>query len=175
MRFGHKAWNNDLMRSGAEPFDSPDVVRLAQAQQAEMLALYGEGGNDIGPTREASQFEPPDGVFLVVRDDAGEPVACGGVVRFDKTRAELKRMYVLPNARGRGLGRLVLQHLEYEARRLRYAGVLLETGDRSVEALALYESSGYEPIPCYGVYAHRGLSRCFEKRLQGAPEDPRPP
>lgn len=153
------------MRSGPEPFDSADVVQLAQAQQAEMLALYGEGGNDIGPARDPSQFEPPDGVFLVVRDEDGEAVACGGLVRFDATRAELKRMYVLPEARGRGLGRLVLEKLEAQARAFGYAGVVLETGDQSAAALALYSSSGYEPIPCYGVYAHRGLSRCFEKRL----------
>ena len=153
------------MRSGPEAFDSPDVVRLAEAQQAEMLALYGEGGNDIGPAREASQFEPPDGVFVVVRDEAGEPVACGGIVRFDETRAELKRMYVLPHARGRGLGRLVLDELEEQARAFGYTGVVLETGDQSVVALGLYRSSGYEPIPCYGVYAHRGLSLCLEKRF----------
>jgi putative acetyltransferase len=153
------------MRSGAEPFDSADVVRLAVAQQAEMLALYGEGGNDIGPARETSQFEPPDGVFLVVRDGTGDAVACGGIVRFDGTRAELKRMYVLPDARGRGLGRLVLEELQDEARRLGYTGVVLETGDRSAAALSLYRSAGYEPIPCYGVYAGRALSRCLEKRL----------
>ena len=153
------------MRSGAEPFDSPDVVRLAVAQQAEMLALYGEGGNDIGPAREASQFEPPDGVFLVVRDEAGEAVACGGIVRFDATRAELKRMYVLPDARGRGLGRRVLEELETQARAFDYVGLVLETGDQSAAALALYRSAGYEPIPCYGVYAARQLSRCLEKRL----------
>jgi GNAT superfamily N-acetyltransferase len=153
------------MRSGPERFDSADAVRLAEAQQAEMLAQYGEGGNDIGPAREASQFEPPYGVFLVVRDEDGEAVACGGVVRFDATRAELKRMYVLPEARGLGLGRRVLQELEAEARRLGYAGLVLETGDRSAAALSLYRSSGYKTIPCYGVYAHRGLSRCLEKRL----------
>jgi GNAT superfamily N-acetyltransferase len=153
------------MRSGPEPFDSPEVVRLAEAQQAEMLELYGEGGNDIGPAREASQFEPPDGVFLVVRDEDGDAVACGGIVRFDATRAELKRMYVLPDARGRGLGRRVLEELEAAARRFGYTGVVLETGDQSAAALGLYRSSGYEPIPCYGVYSHRGLSRCLEKRL----------
>src|SRR4051794_2722182 len=153
------------MRSGAEPFDSLDVVRLAEAQQAEMLALYGAGGNDIGPAREASQFEPPDGIFLVVRDDDGAAVACGGIVRFDERRAELKRMYVPPNARGRGLGRLVLAELEEQARAFGYAGVVLETGDQSAAALGLYRSSGYEPIPCYGVYAGRALSRCLEKRF----------
>ena len=153
------------MRSGAEAFDSPDVVRLAEAQQAEMLALYGEGGNDIGPAREASQFEPPDGLFLVVRDDGGAAVACGGIVRFDDTRAELKRMYVLPEARGRGLGRLVLEELEAAARGFGYSAAVLETGDQSAAALGLYRSSGYRPIPCYGVYAARQLSRCLEKRL----------
>jgi GNAT superfamily N-acetyltransferase len=154
-----------LTRSGPEPFDSPDVVRLAESQQAEMLAVYGEGGNDIGPAREASQFEPPDGLFLVVRDEDGEAVACGGIVRFDAARAELKRMYVLPDARGRGLGRLVLEELETRARAFGYTGVVLETGDQSAAALGLYRSSGYQPIPCYGVYAARELSRCLEKRL----------
>ena len=153
------------MRSGPEAFDSPDVVALATAQQAEMLALYGEGGNDIGPAREASQFEPPDGVFLVVRDESGEAVACGGIVRFDETRAELKRMYTLPEARGRGLGRRVLEELEAAARGLGYTGVVLETGDQSQAALSLYRSSGFEPVPCYGVYAARALSLCLEKRL----------
>jgi len=123
-----------------------------------------EGEADIGPTREAAMFVPPDGVFLVVRDE-GRAIGCGGVCRFDETRAELKRMYVVRDARGRGLGRLLLVALEDEARRLGYDGIVLETGDRQPEALGLYESAGYEPIPCYGVYATRALSRCYEKHL----------
>jgi GNAT superfamily N-acetyltransferase len=151
------------MRSGLESFDSADVQALVTAQQAEMLELY-EGEADIGPTREAAMFVEPDGVFLVVRD--GErAVACGGIVRFDETRAELKRMYVLPEARGHGLGRRVLDELEVEARRLGYRALVLETGDRQREALGLYESSGYERIPCYPPYDSRELSICFEKLL----------
>ena len=122
------------------------------------------GEADIGPTREAAMFVPPDGVFLVVRDDA-RAIGCGGVCRFDETRAELKRMYVVPEARGRGLGRRLLEELEAEAQRLGYTGIVLETGDRQPEALGLYESAGYERIPCYGVYATRALSLCFEKSL----------
>ncbi|HEX6787803.1 MAG TPA: GNAT family N-acetyltransferase [Gaiellaceae bacterium] len=151
------------MRSGPESFDSPDVQELVTAQQAEMAGLY-EGEADIGPTREASMFVEPDGVFLVVRDD-NRAVACGGVARFDETRGELKRMYVLPDARGRGLGRRVLVELEAEARRLGYRALVLETGDLQREALGLYESSGYERIPCYPPYDSRELSLCFEKRL----------
>jgi GNAT superfamily N-acetyltransferase len=152
------------MRSGQpEPFDSPDVQALVTAQQEEMRGLY-EGEADIGPAREASMFVEPDGVFLVVRDD-GRAVACGGICRFDDERAELKRMYVVPDARGRGLGRVVLEALEGEARRLAYRAIVLETGDRQAEALGLYRSAGYAPIPCYGIYATRALSLCFEKVL----------
>jgi GNAT superfamily N-acetyltransferase len=151
------------MHSGPEPFDSPDVQALCAAQQAEMHGIYGEA--DIGPTREAPMFEPPDGVFLVLRDDDGRAVGCGGVARFDETRSELKRMFVVPEARGRGLGRRLLVELEEEARQLGYVGVVLETGDLQPEALGLYRSSGYEPIPCYPPYSERSLSLCFEKRL----------
>jgi putative acetyltransferase len=152
------------MPSGPEPFDSPDVRALTDAQQAEMRELYG-GEADIGPTREASMFVEPDGVFLVVRDDDGVAVACGGVARFDAERGELKRMYVVPALRGRGLGRRVLVELEAEARRLGYRSLVLETGDRQPGALGLYASAGYERIPCYPPYDSRALSLCFEKRL----------
>jgi GNAT superfamily N-acetyltransferase len=152
------------MRSGPEDFDHPDVRALADAQQAEMLELY-EGEADIGPARVAAMFVEPDGIFIVVRDGDGTAVACGGVARFDDTRGELKRMYVLPAQRGRGLGRRLLVELEAEARRLGYESVVLETGDRQQEALGLYESSGYERIPCYPPYDSRALSLCFEKRL----------
>ena len=147
----------------AEPFDSPDVQALAAAQQEEMRRLYA-GVADIGPVREAAMFEPPDGVFLVARED-GRALGCGGICRFDALRAELKRMYVVPEARGRGLGRAVLVELEAHARGLGYVGMVLETGERNHEALGLYASAGYEPIPCYGAYADRALSRCFERRL----------
>ena len=153
------------MRSGPEPFDSPDAQALCAAQHAEMLALY-EGEADIGPTREASMFVPPDGVFVLVRDEAARAVACGGITRFDETRAEVKRMYVVPDARGLGLGRRVLVELEAHARDLGYTGLVLETGDRSAAALAIYESSGFERVACWPPYDTRALSICLEKRLE---------
>jgi putative acetyltransferase len=152
------------MRSGPEPFDSPDVQALCAAQQSEMHGIYGEA--DIGPTREAPMFVPPDGAFLVVRDDDGRAIGCGGIARYDAVRGEVKRMYVVPEARGRGLGRRLLDDLEAQARALGYTSVVLETGDRQPEALGLYRSSGYERIPCYPPYDTRALSLCFEKRLE---------
>ena len=151
------------MKVAPEPFDSPDAVALCTAQQAEMLELY-EGEADIGPSREASMFVEPHGVFLVVRDESGA-IGCGGIARFDESRGEVKRMYVVPEARGRGLGRRLLDELEGHARRLGYASVVLETGARQEQAVGLYESSGYERIPCYPPYDSRELSICYEKRF----------
>jgi GNAT superfamily N-acetyltransferase len=148
------------MPSGPEPFDSPDVQALVRAQQEELRGRDGAG--DIGPTREAWMFEPPDGVFLVSRSE-GRAIGCGGICRYDEMRAELKRMYVVPAERGLGLGRGLLEALEAEARRLGYTGIVLETGELQPESLGLYASAGYERIPCYGVYAGRTWSRCFEK------------
>jgi GNAT superfamily N-acetyltransferase len=150
------------MPSGPEPFDASDAQALVLAQQAELRGLDGAG--DIGPTREAWMFEPPDGVFLVSRID-GHAVGCGGICRFDETRAELKRMYVAPESRGLGLGRELLEALEAQARLLGYSGIVLETGELQRESLGLYASAGYERVPCYGVYVERPWSRCFEKTL----------
>jgi len=143
-------------------FDAPEVTALVTAQQGELRGVDGEG--DIGPARDAAMFEAPHGAFLVARVD-GRAVACGGVARYDGARAELKRMYVEPALRGIGLGRRLLVALEDEARRLGYTSIVLETGEAQAEAIALYVSAGYEPIPCYGAYAARTWSRCFEKAL----------
>jgi GNAT superfamily N-acetyltransferase len=148
----------------AARFDEPDVFALTVAQQEEMRGVY-DGEADIGPARDAWMFEPPDGVFLVAHID-GRAVGCGGICRFDETRAELKRMYVEPGSRGLGLGRRLLEALEAEAGSVGYVAVVLETGNRQPEALGLYTSAGYERIPCYEPYASRELSLCFEKTLE---------
>ena len=93
-----------------------------------------DGVADIGPTRVADMFVPPDGVFLVVRDGEGRAIGCGGICRFDDARAELKRMYVVPDSRGLGLGRRLLVELELDhelAGLLRDAGLVLQ--DRCLE------------------------------------------
>jgi GNAT superfamily N-acetyltransferase len=147
----------------AEPFGSPVTQSMADAQQAELTERHhGSPGSGAMPSRE--YFEPPDGTFLVALDD-GEPIACGGVGRYDEETGELRRMYVLPDHRGRGLGRLILERLEDAARELGYVRMRLETGNEAPEALGLYMSAGYEPIPCWGPFATDPKSRCFEKNL----------
>ncbi|WP_414813216.1 GNAT family N-acetyltransferase [Nocardioides sp. Root1257] len=135
--------------------------------QAEYVVRY--GGPDETPL-DPLMFEPPAGSFFVGYVD-GEPVATGAWRRTtvaalgtDAT-AEIKRMYVATSARGRGLARLMLAHLETDVARHGVEAVVLETGTRQPEAMALYESSGYEPIPPFGFYKDAPLSRCYAKRL----------
>jgi putative acetyltransferase len=147
-----------------ERFDSETVRALADALEEELLSTYdGEPGS--GGLPAASIFEPTKGgAFLVGRVD-GEAVACGGVARYDDATAEIRRMYVVPSARGRGLSRRVLAALEDEARALGYSFVRLETGNLQAAAIGLYVSAGFEPIPRYGPFANDPKSVCFEKRL----------
>ena len=136
---------------------------MADAQQAELTERH-HGSPGSGEMPSPEYFQPPDGTFLVAFED-GEAIACGGVGRLDETTGELRRMYVLPAHRSRGLGRAILEELENAARALGYTRMRLETGNEAPEALGLYTSSGYEPIPCWGPFASDPKSRCFERRL----------
>ena len=91
---------------------------------------------------------PPGGTYLVIYED-GRPVAGGGIKRLPDGAAEIKRMYVVPEARSRGLARVLLGALEDAARSLGYDRVRLDTGPRQPHARALYESVGYAPIERY--------------------------
>ncbi len=95
----------------------------------------------------------------------GDPVGCGGVKHFADGIGEVKRMYVVPSARRTGVARVVLEHVEAEGRRRGYRELRLETGVKQPEAIALYQSSGFELIPCWGTYAQAPLSRCMRKAL----------
>jgi GNAT superfamily N-acetyltransferase len=156
-----------------EPFDGPDATALLDAMAEELTERYGGEDPDYRTEVSGRELDPPTGTFLVARRD-GEAVACGAVRRWvphvdgvdqDPAVAEVKRMYVRPDARGRGLSRLLLAALEEAARDLGYAVVRLETGGPQHEAVALYESSGYRRIPAYGRYAASPLTMCFEKAL----------
>ena len=146
-----------------EKFDSEAARALVEALEAELLDTY-DGVPGSGGLPSASIFEPPDGAFFVGRID-GEAVACGGIARYDEVTAEIRRMYVAPGSRGRGLSRRVLTTLEDEARALGYSFVRLETGKRQSEAIGLYVSTGFRPIPRYGPFVDDPKSVCFEKRL----------
>jgi len=150
------------------PIAHPDAMRLVEEVQHEYVVRY--GGRDDKPL-DPSMFEDPTGSFFVGYLD-GEPVATGAwrlrsdVEALGSSRAaEIKRMYVAPAARGRALARAMLGHLESTARESGAEVIILETGSAQPEAIALYRSSGYTPIPGFGHYAWSPENRCFARPL----------
>lgn len=149
-------------------FTDPDVQVLVEQVQAEYVTRY--GGQDDTPL-DPAMFDAPVGAFFVAYVDGG-PVAMGGwrqrpdVVRLGgRLSAEIKRMYVAPAGRRRGLARAVLAHLEGTARQAGADVMVLETGIAQPEAIALYESAGYRPVEKFGHYAWSPKSRCYGKPL----------
>jgi GNAT superfamily N-acetyltransferase len=131
------------------PYDHPDAALLIAEVQAEYLVRY--GGHDS--TRvHPDEFAQPQGLFLVgYVDDV--PVASGGWRARDDGSVEIKRMYVVPSARGKGFARQLLAELELTAKRAGHHRIILETGGKQPEAAALYRSSGYTEAPAFGHYA----------------------
>jgi len=102
-------------------------------------------------------------VVVVYEDE--NPVGCGAFKSHEGGGAEIKRMYVLPEYRGRGIAAQILKELESWAAELLHTRCILETGRRQPEAIALYRKNGYTQIPNYGQYAGVENSICFEKNL----------
>lgn len=144
-----------------EPYDGPVATGLIAAVQQEYVSRY--GGPDESPVNP-TEFVPPDGRFIVGYLD-GTPVATGGLRRLSTDDIEIKRMYVVPEARGRGLSRIVLARLEELAKEMGAARVILETGSKQPEAISLYETSGYERIEGFGHYKCEPLSSSYAKSL----------
>jgi putative acetyltransferase len=102
---------------------------------------------------------------VVVAYESDEPVACGAIKEFDANSMEVKRMFTLPEYRGKGVATKVLNALEAWAKELGYDKCVLETGKRQPEAIQLYKKNGYKIIPNYGQYAAMENSVCFEKEI----------
>jgi GNAT superfamily N-acetyltransferase len=152
-------------------FDHPDAVKLNDQVQLEYAERYGDEG-DVTPLAP-SMFRPPRGLYLLAYDESGAPVATGGWRAQDQNEegyldgdAELKRMFVIRECRGRGLARRILAALEADARAAGRTRMVLETGDQQPEAIALYTSSGYTACEKFGYYRTYESSRCFAKPLR---------
>ena len=134
------------MRFRAMDAAQPPASDLIEAMVAEMVPLYGRIDRPGMPVAGPEQFAPPRGAFLVGFDDDGQPVCGGGLKPLGPDVVEIKRMYVVPEARGRGVARALLGALEEAARDLGYAIVRLDTGPKQPAAEHLYRSSGYTEI-----------------------------
>lgn len=141
-------------------WDDPAVASLTAAQQVELRARY-DGAGEPGVPPSAADVA----VVLLARDDDGTPIGCGALRPLEAGTAELKRMYVVPAARGRGVSRLLLAALEAEAVARGWTTVLLETGPRQPEAVGLYTAAGYRPVPAFGHHVDDPFSLCFAREL----------
>ncbi len=142
----------------------PEVQALIAQLDQELAARYPEpGANHF--RLDPEEVAPGRGAFLLARIDA-ETVGCGALRIVEPGTAELKRMFALPSARRRGVGRAILQALEEQARRLGVTRLVLETGTRQHEAIALYRAHGFAEIPPFGEYVlTAATSVCMSKAL----------
>lgn len=157
--------------------DDPLARPLLDDLEREYDTRYGQVPGHEPAAQElgrypAERFAEPDGAFLLLLED-GEPVSGGAFFRVDAEHAEIKRVWTRGDRRGRGFARVVLTELEAEARRLGYAKVVLTTGHRQPEAVALYRGHGYTPLfdvtrPAAEIGVH-----AFEKRVDDRPVVPR--
>jgi putative acetyltransferase len=145
------------------PLDAPLSRQLIAALDAELSARYPEAGANHFRL-DPEEVAPGRGVFLIAFD-GDTPIGCGAIRRLDAGTAELKRMYVVPAHRGRGVGHLLVDALEEHARDLGITRLVLETGLRQPEAVALYERAGFAVIPPFGEYLDSPHSLCMGKSL----------
>ncbi len=146
-----------LVRTDSHNQDFIDLVKLLDAD----LKLR-DGEDNVF----YSQFSKIDLIkHAVVAYDDGQSLGCGAIREYQPDSTEVKRMYVRPEGRGKGIAKKILAELESWAAELGYERCILETGKRQPEAIALYKKSGYHIIENYGPYAGIENSVCFEKQI----------
>lgn len=146
-----------------ESFESGDARALIRELDNGLAELY-LPAQRFGPNLKAEHLGDGRGVFLIARKD-GRAVGCGAIRLLDQTTAEVKRMYVDLELRGRGVGRALLDELERRAKDIGATRLVLETGVHQHAAIALYKRAGFEPCDCWGEYLTAPTSVCFAKNL----------
>ena len=143
------------------PVTHQDALSLIKELDTELLQRY--PGNSVH-TLDLQNTNSQNSVFLVgyLKEQA---VACGAIYRLSDQIAEIKRVYVRPQARGMGLSKLLLKQLEQEAVQMGFTVLRLETGTRQPESQGLYRKTGYTNIPKFGKYVDDLFSICMEKKL----------
>jgi putative acetyltransferase len=164
------------VRKGKAPRSQPleHTIRVVDPQGEEALSLLREAAVEAralypelhseGAPWPGNSPTPPGGTYVIAYASK-VPVGCGALRPIDSAVVEVRRMYVLKDARRHGVARKVLAALESSAARMGYEVMRLETGDRQAPAMALYESFGFERITPFGDYADDPTSVCYEKRI----------
>lgn len=145
--------------------DVPDCVQLIEELETHLASHYPiESRHGLSVQRLIDE----EVAFFLVRH-ADVPAGCGGIKLFGTEYGELKRMYIRPDFRGKGLGKLLLNTLAAYALENQVRLLRLETGIYQTEAIGLYERFGFRRIPPFGNYTDDPLSLCYEMELTNVP------
>ena len=147
-----------------EPAFTNDAKMLIAELSKDSAARYADLGSADSGGLDLSELEQAGAAFVVGRLQ-GAAVACGALRPFADGIVEIKRMYVKPEASGKGIANKMLEVLERSANLMGYKRIVLETGKRQTEAISLYRQAGYTPIPCFRQPNTHASSVCFEKLL----------
>lgn len=138
-----------------------DFIELVKHLDADLAEKDGDDHDFY------NQFNKIDKIkFVVVAYENEQPLGCGAIKEYDFATMEVKRMFVHPENRGKGIASKILSELENWAKELSFAKCILETGKRQKEAIELYKKNNYQLISNYGQYIGVENSLCFEKKLK---------
>jgi putative acetyltransferase len=139
---------------------NPDFIELVRQLDAELAQRDGAGHSFYAQYNKIDKIN-----YVVLAYDGDYPAGCGAIKEYTAETKEVKRMFVVPSARMKGIGKNILTELEAWTKELSFSKCILETGKKQPEAIELYKRSGYTPIPNYGQYTGIENSVCFEKVL----------
>lgn len=138
-----------------------DFIQLVNQLDAELATRDGNEHSFY------IQYNKIDNIrFVVLAYENQKAIGCGAIKEYSPDTMEIKRMYVSPEGRKKGIATKILTELESWAIELSHTKCILETGKKQPEAIALYRKNGYKPIPNYGQYAGIENSLCFEKEIK---------
>ena len=139
---------------------NPDFIELVKYLDADLAERDGKDHPFYAQFNKIDKLK-----YVIVAYENSKPVSCGAMKEYKPGIVEIKRMYTLPEKRGKGIASKVLAELEIWAAELDYDKCILETGKKQPEAVKLYKKNGYRSIPNYGQYAGIENSLCFEKEI----------
>lgn len=146
-----------FIRTHIHDFNFLEMVKLLDA---ELRLMYGDQQDDFDPHNKLK-----DDTFVLIVKEKNKTIGCGAFRPMEDNVAEVKRMFVHSDHRGKGLSKLILSELETWIKEKQYTYIKLETGDKNIAALSLYPAMGYEPIEHFGPYKDLPNSFCFGKKI----------
>lgn len=140
--------------------DNEDFICLVKYLDKELAEIDGDEHAFYAQLNKTDKIK-----HVIVAYENDQPVGCGAIREYAPSATEIKRMYTLPESRGKGIATKILSELEKWASELSYGTCILETGNRQPDAIKLYEKNGYKRTANYGKYVGVENSVCFEKEI----------